>query len=99
MSEASKLAFAKYRKRWALKKRYGITLEKYNEMMERCGGRCEVCQRDTKRLHVDHDHTTGFVRGLLCQGCNFSIGYAYDSPQTLRAAADYICRAAVAALP
>lgn len=107
MSDAGKAAFAKYRKRWSLKKRYGITLEEYNEMLARCwrgaarcGGCCEICRKPAKRLHVDHDHATKAVRGLLCQSCNFCIGYAYDSPANLRAAADYLCRAALkAALP
>lgn len=97
LNDDGKAAFAKYRKRWALKKRYGITLEEYNEMLARCGGCCEVCRRPSRRLHVDHDHATRAVRGLLCQSCNFCIGYAYDSPVNLRAAADYLCRAALLA--
>lgn len=43
---------------------------------------CPIC--------VDHDHTTGKVRGLLCHGCNHGIGSLKDDPAMLRAAADYL---------
>ena len=58
----------------ALKRRYGITPEQYDKMLERQGGGCAVCGKAPKpgarRLAVDHDHSTKVVRGLLCFTCN-----------------------------
>ncbi len=71
---------------WRLKKCYGITLEQYNEMVEVQRGRCAICDKTQsvgRRLAVDHDHDTGFVRGLLCDGCNLMIGRLKDSPSLL----------------
>ena len=65
------------------KRKYGITLEEYYAMLEQQNNKCAICgneetskRRDTLRLlSVDHDHVTGKVRGLLCNGCNQLIGY------------------------
>jgi hypothetical protein len=55
---------------------------------------CEICQQPPmgryKRLHLDHDHTSGRFRGLLCDRCNLSIGKFNDDPELLRAAAKYL---------
>lgn len=61
-----------WKRNWQLKRRYGITLEQYNALLEQQGGACAICQRVPKagRLHVDHDHKTKVVRGLLCYRCN-----------------------------
>jgi hypothetical protein len=56
-------------------------------------GCCSICKqkpKDGNRLHIDHDHTTGEVRGLLCQEHNMMLGLAYDNPKILRAAATYL---------
>lgn len=52
--------------------RYGITSEEYDHMLDMQDGRCAICRRSprSKHLAVDHDHTTGHVRGLLCDRCN-----------------------------
>jgi hypothetical protein len=74
-----------------LQRAYGITLEQFNAMALSRGGRCWICNEipgDT--LHVDHDHATGAVRGLLCTKCNKGIGLLKDSPETLRKAAEYL---------
>lgn len=68
----------------------------YEAMLIAQGGVCAICGNPpkTRRLHVDHDHKTGRVRGLLCFTCNrFLLGY-YATPAKLRAAADYLERAA-----
>jgi hypothetical protein len=54
--------------------------------------RCKICQsRLTGRTcHVDHCHTTGVVRGVLCNTCNPGLGFFRDDPRLLRRAADYI---------
>jgi hypothetical protein len=55
-----------------------------------CGGGPAGGIKAAARLHVDHDHDTGKVRALLCNGCNRGIGYLKDDPALLRVAADYI---------
>lgn len=71
---------------------YGITVAEYDAMHESQGGLCKICQRpeNGKRLSVDHCHTTGRVRGLLCAPCNQAIGMLQDSPVILQAAIDYL---------
>jgi len=73
---------------------YGITIEEYNELFIKQGGRCAICGRHQselrKHLFVDHEHTTGAVRGLLCNKCNFGIGYFQDNDQLLLEAAKYL---------
>ena len=77
-----------------LKSTYGITVERWNEMMEEQGGRCAVCgaHNDDGTLHVDHCHDGGQVRGLLCRDCNLLLGYAKDNSERLIAAAAYIAK-------
>lgn len=68
--------------RW-IEKTYGITSEEYQTLYEAQGGSCYICQRAkglTKKLSVDHDHKTGFVRGLLCTTCNKFLGHIRDEP-------------------
>jgi hypothetical protein len=79
-----------YHLRWLLEKRYGITLEQYDEMVALQGGRCAICNKlpkgtshTSRRLAVDHDHATNAVRGLLCGPCNTTIGMIEDSPDLL----------------
>ena len=70
---------------------YGITLEDYNLMFEEQKGECAICfEKPTKKLYVDHCHTTGKVRGLLCQHCNFVLGQAKDNEQILLNAITYL---------
>lgn len=79
--------------------RYGLTPASYNEMLAAQGGGCAVCgtpdvggRWDSTAFHVDHDHATGVVRGLLCLGCNRGLGYFNDNPEKLRLAALYLER-------
>lgn len=69
---------------------YKLTHDQYEAMVRQCQGRCELCRRETKQLHVDHDHDTGAIRGLLCQACNFGLGYFRDNPEVMRRAARYV---------
>jgi hypothetical protein len=74
---------------------YSITPEQYFAMLRAQGGVCAICARPpvSKRdWHVDHDHKTGIIRGLLCNGCNTAIGQLRDNPALCRAAADYLER-------
>lgn len=78
-----------------LKSVYGIDAERYGEMYDQQGGRCAICLRRprTRRLAVDHNHTTNEIRGLLCSRCNKHVlGYAMESISLLRRAANYLER-------
>lgn len=72
-----------------LKKKYGISLKKYNSMLKAQKYRCAICgkhQRDENQaLAVDHDHRSGMVRGILCCYCNSRI-LKYLGDDTVRAA-------------
>jgi hypothetical protein len=74
---------------------YGISLAEYNAMLLEQGGRCAICRTDEPRgpgntFQVDHDHTNGDVRGLLCHSCNTGIGSLRDDPALLRVAITYL---------
>ncbi|TMR97331.1 endonuclease domain-containing protein [Nonomuraea basaltis] len=75
-----------------LRNTYGMTKEDFESLWEAQDGRCAVCHAGFKkrRPHVDHNHQTGAVRGLLCFTCNTAIGKMRDDPALLRAAAAYL---------
>ena len=77
-----------------LRKNFGITPEQYDEMYVAQGGACAICRATTNftfdNLCVDHDHTNGRVRGLLCLNCNTALGQFKDSTSLLLKAADYL---------
>jgi len=77
---------------WWLKKKYGLTLAEYNQIHERQQGACAICLKSLLPglTHVDHDHNTGRVRGLLCRRCNRAIGLLYDDLLILRHAIEYL---------
>jgi hypothetical protein len=68
-----------------LKNKYGITAEEYATMLNAQGGGCKLCFRapGSRPLHVDHCHTTGVVRGLLCHQCNWYLGTVDKDPGIL----------------
>lgn len=75
--------------------RYGITLEDYNRMFEQQERKCAICRNDfgteiKNRPHVDHDHSTGKVRGLLCHGCNNGLGSFQENVDKMAAAIAYL---------
>ena len=71
---------------------YGLRPQEYHAMAQQQGGRCAVCGEPPKqgRLAVDHCHTTGDVRGLLCVPCNAALGLLKDSPARMRRAVKYL---------
>lgn len=75
-----------------LRKKYGITFQDYNEILRVQNGVCKVCGRKPgkRRLHVDHNHKTGKVRGLLCGKCNLGIGYADEDINILKGMIEYL---------
>ena len=75
------------------KRMYGITAEEYNGLLSAQEGVCAICQRpsaDGRSLHVDHDHASGHVRGLLCDKCNAGLGLLGDTAEDLYAAWLYL---------
>jgi hypothetical protein len=79
-----------------LRRTYGISLEEYEAMAESQGFVCAICHKPNHskkgQLHVDHSHSTGAIRGLLCFGCNNGLGAFKDNPELLLAAINYLQR-------
>ena len=74
-----------------LRKTYKISLDEYTQMLKDQGGVCWICQ-EKKDLVVDHNHSNGMVRGLLCNQCNTSLGGFKDNPNYLNRAIEYLSR-------
>ena len=85
------------RKRQPLRRRvlqFGLDEETLEILM---GRGCAICHANpaidpTTRLHVDHDHSTGKARGILCQPCNLALGHFQDDPIVITAALEYLLR-------
>lgn len=76
-----------------LKSVHGLTLEQFNERLEKQGNRCLICRREfskTLRPYIDHSHESGKTRGILCQQCNTLLGFAKDKIEILLAAIEYL---------
>lgn len=74
---------------YGIRSLYKVSLIEAAQLFERKKHGCEACGSHTKPA-IDHNHTTGTVRGVLCQGCNLAVGYSYENPATLRALANYL---------
>ena len=86
---AQNAAHPERRRAYHLKKMYGITPEDYDHLLLEQKGRCGICRADVD-LVVDHDHTTGRVRGLLCRRCNRTLGQFEDDRELLRRALEWL---------
>lgn len=78
-----------------LQSTYGISQSDYEQMLLDQGFCCKICgskhqEKRGKRLHVDHCHTKGHVRGLLCTSCNTALGKLRDDVVRLKAAIKYL---------
>lgn len=77
-----------------LKRIYGITIEEFENMLKLQNNTCKICPTkhldNNKSLHVDHDHETGEIRGLLCDKCNRGLGYFKDNADFLESAIKYL---------
>ncbi|MBW7970952.1 endonuclease VII domain-containing protein [Bradyrhizobium sp. BR 10289] len=85
---------ARIRKR-DLKKLYGLSLDDFQRLLSAQDFKCAICSADTPRRAgsdwaVDHCHSTGRVRGILCHPCNTMLGLARDNPLTLSKAIQYL---------
>lgn len=84
-----------------LKSSYNISIEEYNILLTNKNNVCAICKKKEKRknrsgkiykLHVDHCHKTGKIRGLLCHNCNTGIGRFKDDLILLNQALEYLKR-------
>jgi hypothetical protein len=81
-----------------LRREYNITLEHYNKVLKLQGGVCAICKRkynkkgELMRLNVDHDHTSGQVRGIICYLCNKAIAIFQNNSASMANAALYITK-------
>lgn len=92
----------KPRREGKLLARYGISLDEYNTTLLQQGGVCAICKqpetakdnagKNVRNLSVDHCHSTGKNRGLLCGRCNRAIGLFLDTPLLLVEAAAYVLK-------
>ena len=79
-----------------LKKKYGITLDDYEEILKSQDGKCGICKspesgnKNNGMFCVDHDHNINEVRGLLCNKCNSAIGLLGDNLESVKAAVKYL---------
>lgn len=77
-----------------LRRKYGLTLNLFEALVAAQLGNCAICgANEDLDLHVDHDHRTKKVRGLLCGKCNKAIGLLNDDPDLLLVAKEYLERA------
>lgn len=94
--ESHKKAREKGLTRWHdMKKTLGIGEKEYNALLEEQEYVCAICshphvEEKGGRLHVDHDHETGKIRGLLCNHCNLGLGHFKDNPTFLSSAIWYL---------
>ena len=85
-----------YKKYWwnRQKKVFGVDEQTYNKMLFNQNNCCAICGRNIieigKTLHIDHDHKTGLIRGLLCYNCNAGLGNFKDLVESLKNAITYL---------
>jgi len=73
-----------------LLKKYGVTRERYEQMLSEQRGCCAICKRLMGVPVVDHNHRTGQVRRLLCKDCNSGLGYFREDRHALLSAVQYL---------
>jgi hypothetical protein len=82
-------------RKWRRKRFYGLTDEQFHAMLQSQAYACALCGdafKTTKDYNVDHDHTTGLTRAILCSHCNTGLGQFRDDSTLMRRAADYLDR-------
>lgn len=95
--ERNRVRTPEQRRAAQLRREYGIEPAEYAALVEKQRGRCAICGIEPVKvagrrvaLYVDHDHKTGAVRGLLCNGCNLALGHMDDDVERLNAAIKYL---------
>lgn len=77
---------------WKLRYSYGMTPEQYHQRLSDQGGGCAICEKSTRKFHVDHDHETNTVRGILCDACNKALGVFGDNMEGVMRVVSYLKR-------
>lgn len=95
LSEKRKEYMRNYGKNYHLKTKYNLTQDEYNQLLVKQNHKCAICGIDEKeafrkKLYVDHCHTSGKVRELLCHPCNAGLGLLKESIPTLANAIAYL---------
>jgi hypothetical protein len=91
--ECSHKRSIKYHKSTYRYAKYGITKELFDEMFEDQNGKCLICTTELQNeIHIDHDHKTGDVRGILCGKCNKGLGLFDDDVNYLTNAIKYLTK-------
>lgn len=96
--KANRKKFNKRSRDCTLRKKYGIGIKEYNNLLRLQNNRCLICgmhrlrakKKFNTRLHVDHNHNTKEIRGLLCNNCNAGLGYFNESIKLLKRAMEYL---------
>jgi hypothetical protein len=92
----NKNRYYEYTREIHIKRKYGLSLEQYNQMFEDQNGKCVICDykfgQKKGDCYVDHCHETSVVRGLLCQNCNTGLGNFKDKPERINKAAEYLLK-------
>lgn len=103
-SANNKESISAYRKRWReinadhtrsydLKKKYGLTVDDLERMIMSQGNKCDICAKqfsEKVKMNIDHCHTTGKVRSLLCSRCNTAIGLVFENVEIMNSMINYI---------
>lgn len=104
-SEKSKAWYAKNKDvklasalKWHYKDKYGITLEQRQELFDKQNGKCAICSCEmhldgnlnATQAVIDHCHSSGKIRGMLCNLCNQGLGHFKDKIEALEQAIKYL---------
>lgn len=88
---ADKNETPEYTQRKNLKNRYALSVDQYNTMLQQQNNKCAICKEIfSSKICVDHNHTTGKVRSLLCTPCNVGLGFFKENAETLTKAIEYL---------
>jgi hypothetical protein len=77
-------------RKWHFAKKYGITPDDFDVLLLCQNNVCAICSSRRKTMCVDHDHSTGEVRGVLCRSCNVALGQMEDNVAWLARAIEYL---------
>lgn len=87
---------AEYQRKSNLRRLYGLEEHEYDSLFDKQNGKCGICksaiERRSRFTHVDHDHKTGAIRGILCHNCNTGIGLFADNIKILISAIGYLMK-------
>lgn len=96
MTPASRASYLLYHREKHVRRKYRLTLLAVDRLLKEQSCKCAICgaafkfENDASDYHVDHDHKTRKVRGLLCFHCNAGIGHFDDSPSQMKSAISYL---------